>query len=132
MARKPSEFINHPIPFAMAPEYRAFCRYVVDGDTLDVFVDLGLFHYAYETVRLKDFNAGEIYRPKTEEERQLGYAAMNFIKEKILNKPVRIRTYKDTQSFGRYIADVEYFENDVLCDLVSELKIAGLEWSIQT
>lgn len=128
MARKPAEFIDHPMTFPSPLEARAFCRYVVDGDTMDVLVDLGMGKYAYETIRLKDVNCWEIYGGADVEEKIRGQAAKAFVEELILDKPVKIRTYKDAMTFGRYVADIFYWDiNRWWVDLAEELRAAGHE-----
>ena len=49
--RKPAEFVDHPFPFPTPSTYRAVCKHVVDADTVDVLVDLGMHQYHYATVR---------------------------------------------------------------------------------
>ena len=105
--RKPAEFRTHWYPFPTDPEYRAVVKHVVDGDTYDVFVDLGLYKYAYETVRLAGLDTPEI-NSGTDEDKQRGRAARARASELILGKPVLLRTYKDTQTFGRFVAEVFY------------------------
>jgi hypothetical protein len=49
MPRKPIEFTEHPSAFGDAQSqglYRGHCRYVVNGDTYDVLIDLGFHDYA--------------------------------------------------------------------------------------
>lgn len=110
--RKPFEFENHPASFDMARSlgcFRAFCRYVTDGDTYDLFIDLGLNKYAYDTIRLHDADTPEIFHPSSPAERNHGLAAKARIEDLILQKPVLIKSYKDAETFGRYVADVWYF-----------------------
>lgn len=106
MPRKPEQFADHPAPFPIAPQYRAHCTHVVDGDTIDVMVDLGLHHYAYTTIRIAGIDTSEIFRPKNEAEKQHGLEAKTFLETLVLDKPVKIVTRKDSTSFGRYVADV--------------------------
>jgi endonuclease YncB( thermonuclease family) len=109
MARKPKEFHNHPLKLDDTfPEYRAVVQHIVDGDTFDVFIDLGLNQYAYETIRLAYVDTPEIFRPDDEAEKQAGFAAKARVEELILGKPVKLITYKDRASFGRYVAEVFY------------------------
>ena len=113
MPRKPQEFDNHPLVLNnLMPEYRGVCKHVVDGDTVDVFIDLGLNQYAYETLRLFGVNTPDIYRPKDDDEKQAGFAAKSRVEELILNKPVKIVTYKDKSSFGRYVAEIYFPINE--------------------
>ena len=66
MSRKPSVLQDHPVDFADAKAaglYRAVCQYVVDGDTADFLIDLGLYQYAYgcgssETTGIEKRNKG--------------------------------------------------------------------------
>jgi endonuclease YncB( thermonuclease family) len=109
--RKPVEFENHPIGFETARTigcYRAVCKNVTDGDTYDVFIDLGMNQYAYLTVRLRGLDTAEIFHPSNLAERTHGLAAKARAEELILQKPVLIRSFKDTETFGRYVADVYY------------------------
>ena len=105
--RKPAEFRAHWMPFPVDPEYRAVVKHIVDGDTFDVFVDLGLYDYAYATVRLASIDTPEV-NSGTDEDKRRGRAAKARVSELILGKPVMLRTYKDTQTFGRFVAEVFY------------------------
>lgn len=87
------------------------CKHVVDGDTYDFLIDLGLYQYAYVTVRLADVDTPEIFGAKAAEEKEEGYKAKKLAEDLILNKHCIIETYKDKQSFGRFIARV-FFRND--------------------
>lgn len=110
--RKPADFEFHPASFAYARQIgcnRAFCHYVADGDTFDVFVDLGFNQYGYLTIRLHDFDTAEIFHPSSKAELAHGMAAKARVTELLLEKPCLIRSYKDAETFGRYVADVYYF-----------------------
>lgn len=130
MARKPSEFVDHPVPFSTLPTYRAFCHHVVDGDTLDVLVDLGLNHYAYVPLRVQGIDTAEIFKPRSPEERAAGLRAKTFLESMVLGKPVRIVTYKDGETFGRYVADVFFqWSGSVLwASVADELRANGHAW----
>lgn len=109
MPRKPNEFQSHPASFGEAQAKglcRAVCKYVVDGDTFDVLIDLGFNSYAYETLRLHNVDTPEIFRPKSTEERDLGLKAKYRVTELIFDKPILIRSFKDKETFGRFVADV--------------------------
>lgn len=108
MSRKPSEFHDFPDNLNVPYRYRAVVKHIVDGDTLDVLMDLGVREYTYEAIRLADLNAPEIYGRKTYEgELEDGYAAKAYL-ESILpvNTPVRIETFKDQRSFDRYVGRI--------------------------
>lgn len=127
MSRRPLQFDNHPMGFPTAPEYRAFGGYVVDGDTIDVFVDLGLFQYAYETVRITGYDAPEIFRPKDEAEREAGYAAKEFLATLVLDQPLKIATEKDRESFGRFVAHVWCWRDGAWLEITDAMKAAGFD-----
>ena len=55
---------------------------VVDGDTIDVTIDLGFDLYKKERVRVAGVDTPE-KRTRDEEEKELGYDATNWIKDKL-------------------------------------------------
>jgi len=107
--RKPAEFALHPVSFTAAQNaglVRGHCTHVTDGDTIDVFLDLGFHNYAYETLRISGIDAPEIYRPSNAAEREAGQRARLRVGALCLGRPVLIRSYRDHQTFGRFVADV--------------------------
>ncbi len=124
--RKPSDFDNHPMPFEPRP-LRGVCKYVVDGDTLDAFIDEGLYDYAYITIRIKDFDAPET-RTTNLIEKEHGLQARAFASILLLGKPVKLLTFKDSETFGRFVADV-FFWNDAgeLVSFADTMRAAGYE-----
>ncbi len=102
---KPAQFNDWPatIQPGYGP-YRAVIERIVDGDTCYVFLDVGLNKYAYESVRLKDVNAPELFT-RDEAEKVMGFAAKGHL---VTICPVGTKalmhTFKDAQSFGRYVA----------------------------
>lgn len=112
--RRPAEFANFPVELAPPNDYgpyRAVVKHVVDGDTFDVSVSLGMFDYCYATVRLQGIDTPEI-NSGSEEDKERGKAARDRVRELVQDKPVRLVTYKDRQTFGRFIADVWYLDAD--------------------
>ena len=109
--RKPAEFHAHWMPFPAAPEYRAIIKHIVDGDTVDAYVDLGLYDYAYITVRVAGVDTPEV-NSGTAEDKERGRTAKARTSELVLGRPVMLRTYKDTQTFGRFVADIFYRGGD--------------------
>jgi len=78
---------------------------VVDGDTVDVVIDLGFYLYKKERVRLSGIDAPEI-RTRNSEEKVLGYDATNWLENRLKDASERsddifIRTELDG-SFGKY------------------------------
>lgn len=73
---------------------------VVDGDTVDGFVDLGYRIWTKQRFRLLGVN--------TPEKGKLGAVeATEFVKSRILNKEVSIQSEK-SDSFGRWLATIYY------------------------
>ena len=84
--------------------YKARVLSAYDGDTIRVDCDLGFgFHKKNMPLRLSRINAPEM-RGDTKVQ---GRAARDFLREKILEQHVTIKTEKDTKGkYGRYLADV--------------------------
>lgn len=126
--RKPAEFSAHPVTYTNARAMgmlRAVCKHVVDGDTFDVFIDLGLGKYAYDTIRLYDIDTPEI-NSGDEAERARGEAAKAQTAALILDKPLLLRTYKDAETFGRYVAETHFIsDTGAWASLAETLKSAG-------
>lgn len=55
---------------------------VIDGDTVDCLLDLGLDTFKRERIRLWGINAPET-RTKDDEEKAAGFAASNFLREQL-------------------------------------------------
>lgn len=106
-------------------EYSCIIKRVVDGDTVDVDIDLGFDSWLHDQrVRLADIDAPEI-RTKDLEEKELGFEAMRFV-EKLL--PVgEVRTLKSYSfnrgKYGRIIGSFLVYDSDYdrwtdLCELM--------------
>lgn len=100
-------------------EFRAQCVNVVDGDTIDLIVDRGFRDYTLTRFRFARINAYEMKAPD-EKERDLAKKA----KEQLITwlKPVtvlnlkgdwsvRILTKKDPDEYGRWLAEVFFFDD---------------------
>lgn len=90
--------------------YQATCERVVDGDTLDLVIDLGLSVFVRERIRLHGLDTPETYGvPKDSEEYAAGMAAKIFVEERVLclNEPLTVKTIKDRKGkYGRYLARI--------------------------
>ena len=84
--------------------YHGVLKRAVDGDTVVVHLDLGLRVYTEVSLRIAGINAPEVFRGTTEE-RQAGIAARDYM-ARHEGRDVVLHTYKDAQSFNRYVADV--------------------------
>lgn len=89
-------------------QYKAAVERVIDGDTIDVTVDLGFFLTSRMRVRLRGVDTPEIRGP----ERPEGLKVKAFVQEKLpVGKQVVINTYK-LGKYGRYIADLFFHESN--------------------
>jgi micrococcal nuclease len=87
-------------------EYEAEVIRVVDGDTIDVKVDLGWKITIKDRLRFNRINAWE----KTGKEKAKGIPAKEFVESKIpVGSVIKIQTHKEGK-YGRYIAEIFYPE----------------------
>lgn len=133
MARKPPAFQDHPVSFADAIEHglvRGVCLYVSDGDTADFLLDLGWFQYSYTLLRFKGIDAPEIRRG-TEKEKAKGQETKRRVTELIFEKSVLIKSYKDKNSFERFIGEVfiqKEKANANFSEMVASYQIHDTSW----
>lgn len=79
--------------------YKATVERIVDGDTIDVVIDLGFKITTNQRIRLKDINTPETFNVKKDsEEYKKGFAAKQFVIERIEanGNEVMLDTGKDT------------------------------------
>lgn len=81
--------------------YRATIRRVVDGDTYEMDVDLGMRVHHHVAIRLHGWGAAEM---STEAGIQARDAASTILQMPGAN--IVIETYKDQQTFARWVADI--------------------------
>lgn len=108
--------------------YKSTCKRVIDGDTLELTIDLGLKTYREERIRLYGINTPEIFGVKKEsEEYAKGIAAKNRVEEILKDKDFWVFTVKDSQGkYGRYLAEIYIVINDQLKCLNKVLVEEGL------
>lgn len=102
--------------------YKASCLRVIDGDTLELMIDLGLNVHVRERVRLAGIDTSEIYGVKKgSEEYKKGMISKARVEELVLGKDLIILTTKDKKGkYGRYVACVFVDGADVGSTLVKE------------
>lgn len=107
--------------------YEAIVTKVYDGDTITVDIDLGLGIWKMgEKIRLADIDAPEVRG----EEREAGLISRDALREKILNKRIRIKTEKDKKGkYGRYIGTIFIIEADLLMENVEDVNVN--EWMVK-
>jgi micrococcal nuclease len=93
--------------------YKALITRVLDGDTFDVSIDLGMSLFTKQRIRLKGIDTPEIFRV-FDKEKKAGMIVREFILP-FENKEVIIKTYKSRQCdiYGRYLADMYLYDGDL-------------------
>jgi len=94
--------------------YKATVTRVVDGDTVDLEIDLGMSVFAKQRIRLAGINTPETYGVKKDsEEYAAGIKAKNRLKELIEGKEIAIETVKDKKGkYGRYLGQLYILEKE--------------------
>ena len=95
-------------------KYKAKVAKIVDGDTIDVVIDLGFKITTNQRIRLRGINTPETYSVKKgSEEYKKGMAAKEFVIKRIEanNYEAIIETNKYTGKYGRYIGTVWLADN---------------------
>ena len=115
-------------------EFRARCLNVVDGDTVDLLIDIG-FHITFTgRFRILGINTAELHA-KDPAERVLAVAAKDQVTAWLkpsqatsVDWPLQVRTKKDTDSFGRWLAeitlDIDGLPSQSVGQKLLELKLA--------
>ena len=92
-------------------EYPVKVLRVVDGDTVDVDIDLGFGVWMRkQRIRMLGIDTPES-RTRDKEEKVYGLAAKAFLKEALKQGPVTLRTVKDGKGkFGRILGDFDVYD----------------------
>jgi micrococcal nuclease len=99
----------------------------VDGDTLDVIIDLGFHITRKERIRLADIDVPEL-NSSNEAERKISSDAKLFVMNWILKqKNLKIKTIKDDK-YGRLVGIIYGNNNECLNDILIE---EGYAWKYQ-
>ena len=96
--------------------YKAKAERVIDGDTLDVNIDLGFKITTVQRIRLAGINTPETYNVKKDtEEYRKGIAAKHYLEQRLAdnNNQILIETEKETEKYGRYIRTVWFPDSSV-------------------
>ena len=106
--------------------YRAEMKRIVDGDTIDMDVDLGFFVKVRIRFRLQGINTPEIYRKKKDsEEYKQGMKSVEFVEEKFReNQGICMVVSTKTGAYGRWIGDIYFGDSEE--SLSNQLLDAGL------
>ena len=116
--------------------YRATLLRVIDGDTIDVWVDLGCYCYQYRRLRLKDitthkseyFDTDELRRG-SDEDKQRGREARERLSELLGMGDLYIKTMIDAEGkYGRLLAHLYVIEDSVhVIDVINTMVHNGHE-----
>lgn len=90
--------------------YMAELEHVVDGDTIDIKIDLGFDIKLTKRVRIYNVDTPEL-RSSNEFEREMARYVKDVVLRKLIGKQLYIKTIKDSDKYGRYLADV-YVEDE--------------------
>jgi len=100
-------------------EYACKVLRVVDGDTIDVNIDLGFNIWHRGRVRMAGIDTPES-RTRNLEEKKLGLASKARLKELLKGQKVSIQCTKEKGKFGRILADVMVGDTNINKQLISE------------
>lgn len=98
--------------------FKATCTNVVDGDTIDIKLDMGFDIFANRRVRLLHVDTPERGQDNWKE-------ATEYTRSHLEGRDILIQTYK-SDSFGRYLANIFYEDDTVYKNFNQELKDTGL------
>lgn len=93
---------------------------VIDGDTVEADIDLGFDLTKRSRIRIKGYDAPETFRPKSEEERQAGLKAKEYLKQIIVDKPILYVEGRYKDSFGRVLGYIHLSSGDCVSRLMKE------------
>ena len=102
-------------------EYRCKLKKVVDGDTVDIDIDLGFGVWLHgERIRLYGIDTPES-RTSDKEEKKYGIAAKDFLIKWLEAGDIILKTHKDaTGKFGRILGELWYNDTNINLKLVEE------------
>jgi micrococcal nuclease len=84
---------------------------IIDGDTIELVIDLGFGIHRVEKVRLNRVDTPEV-SSKNIEEKTLGIEAKHYVEVWLNNqKSIKVKTFKDDK-YGRILAEV-YGDGDI-------------------
>ncbi len=87
-------------------EYKCEVKRIVDGDTVDVIIDLGFSIHFSTRVRLYGIDTPES-RTRDKDEKVRGFLSKDYLKERLDQGGVIIRTYRDKKGkFGRVLGEM--------------------------
>lgn len=105
-------------------EYQAEVLKVLDGDTIEVSLDLGLGIRYRTPLRLFGINAPEVHSHDPAE-KAAGAKAQAFLEAQLDGKVVLARTVKPKDKYGRYLATVFTVDRHTLGENINDLMVSN-------
>jgi micrococcal nuclease len=107
-------------------EYRCEIVKIIDGDTIDVDIDLGFgIWMRNERVRLYGIDTPES-RTRDLEEKKYGLAAKEFLTKWLSAGNITLKTHKDAEGkFGRILGELWYNDVNINQKLIEEHHAVG-------
>jgi endonuclease YncB( thermonuclease family) len=96
---------------------------IIDGDTIEIFIELGFDVYHREKIRLLGFDAPETFRPKTEEEKIGGEKVKEYLISLLKDEENLYIKTKKKGKYGRYLGIILKKENNLLISINDEVKL---------
>ena len=110
-------------------QYSAIIRKVVDGDTMEIDIDLGLSIWVRnEKLRLYGINTPEVYGVKKgSPEWELGNKSSDFVKSNLKeNDQILVETIKDKkEKFGRYLGIIYLKIDPSVLEVLTNIRHIG-------
>ncbi len=89
--------------------YDAQLEKVINGDTIDLVIDLGFYHQIRQRFRLARLNAPDIRSTEAKDKENVEKAITYISTQLKAAKEIKVVSYKDRKDkFARYLADVVY------------------------
>ena len=87
-------------------EYKCEVKRIVDGDTVDVVIDLGFSIHFFTRVRLYGIDTPES-RTRNKDEKVRGFLSKDYLKDRLKEGDVIIRTHRDKKGkLGRVLGEM--------------------------
>ena len=98
--------------------YNAHVTKVYDGDTITVDIDLGFgIIFRKQILRLYGINTPEVRGAEREE----GLKSRDWLRERILDKDIIIKTYRDKKGkYGRWLGQIWDKEDDLMAFSIND------------
>jgi micrococcal nuclease len=96
--------------------YHAKLKRVIDGDTLDLIIDIGFKMTTTQRIRLASIDTPETFRrKKTSKEYRMGMAAKDYVVNRLSenSNEMKIETLKITGKYGRYLGIIWLGDSDI-------------------